>query len=105
MNNEDKQLLLKDLCARLPYGVIAQFDYVNIGKSNKEVHTIQRCFSDGKLNILVYGNDSMGFLIEKIKPYLRPMSSMTASERDELLPLFVCWMKTIIHMKKCVTER
>ena len=26
MNEQDKQLLLKDLCGRLPYGVIAQVD-------------------------------------------------------------------------------
>ena len=29
MTQEDKELLLKDLCARLPYGVKCQIDYNN----------------------------------------------------------------------------
>ena len=86
MTKEEKELLLKDLCARLPHGVMAHFDYENIGKSDKEVCVIKRCYNvEGELNILVCGNDNIGFLIEHVKPYLRPMSSMTEEEKKEFI--------------------
>ena len=59
-----KQILLSDLCARLPYGVIVHFDGWNPEKlTDIDLHTM-----------VVNG---MGGLP---KPYLRPMSSMTESE-------------------------
>ena len=67
MNAEDKELLLKDLCARLPYGVCVHIRY-------KEG---EPCY--GKLT----PKDIQWFIdsnIEVIKPYLRPMSSMTEEE-------------------------
>lgn len=65
MTREDKQLLLKDLCARLPYGVIVQFEGWNPEK-----------LSEVNLSTNVY--NGMGGLP---LPYLRPMSSMTKEER------------------------
>lgn len=62
---EEKQLLLKELCARLPYGVIVQFEGWNPEK-----------LSEVDLNTNVY--NGMGGLP---LPYLRPMSSMTEEER------------------------
>ena len=76
MSQEDKELLLKDLCARLPYGV-----YVHI--RHKEV---EPCY--GKLTPI----DIQWFIdskIEDIKPYLRPMSSMTDEEIHEFSVLGV----------------
>lgn len=72
MTNEEKQLLLKDLCARLPYGVIVheEWDYQNPGvkeRTKKEEDRIMNCYD------LVS--------IETIRPYLRPMSSMDEIER------------------------
>ena len=64
MNNEDKKLLLKDLCARLPYDVIVVDHYGFVvlftWKQMKD-------FDDGYIS----------------KPYLRPMSSMTKEELEE----------------------
>lgn len=69
MTQEDKELLLKDLCARLPYGVIVHF----AGYSGRE---------DCKLNSQ---HLSSTYCIEylRMRPYLRPMSSMTEEERNE----------------------
>jgi len=70
MEKEDKELLLKDLCARLPYRVIVYVRY----------ETSEPCY--GKLSAL----DIELFInsrIKTIKPYLRPMSSMTEDEKKE----------------------
>lgn len=66
MTNKEKDLLLKDLCARLPYGVNCE---VFNGKYNEDMKLSQ--------SILSFG-------VENIKPYLRPMESMTDEERREL---------------------
>ena len=68
MTQEEKQLLLKDLCARLPYGVIVHFDGWNPEKLTD-------------IDLLTMVVNGMGRLP---KPYLRPMSSMTKKERDIL---------------------
>ena len=77
MTQEDKELLLKDLCARLPYKVkvneAIHGDFTLIGLTNERVFTtceIEGCHND--------------FPIENIKPYLFPMSSMTEEEQRML---------------------
>ena len=79
MTQEDKQLLLTDLCGRLPYGVwvnIEGFDYDFNGKLVQVYFgNINRC------SIQVGSNIS--YSLEETKPWLRPMSSMTEEERDE----------------------
>ena len=72
MTKEDKKLLLKDLCARLPYKV-------KVCLYEKET-----CILLGVDGYEVYLDvDSDSFRIESIKPYLRPMSSMTEEEYKE----------------------
>lgn len=65
MTQEDKQLLLIDLCARLPYGVIIE------GLEHPEIITIKHLAIISVIST------------EPYKPYLRPMSSMTEEEADE----------------------
>ena len=68
MAQEQKQLLLKDLYARLPYGAFVQFEV------------------DGQKTIKPLTVDflsSTWYHTEWIKPYLRPMSSMTEEEIEE----------------------
>lgn len=78
MTQEEKNLLTKDLCARLPYGVIV--DNPNpVGGMWDEVINID---TSTKTVILLY--DGRVFSIDDVKPYLRPMSSMTEEERKEL---------------------
>ena len=78
MTHQEKQLLLKDLCARLPYGVkILQGDVVietlgSICKIGDNDYTINPITTD------MYN----GFHVEQVKPYLRPMSSMTEEEKE-----------------------
>ena len=68
MTQEEKKLLLKDLCARLPYGVI--IGYNNDGCSST------RELGLGSLHDFMFDN-------AELKPYLRSMSSMTEEEKEE----------------------
>ena len=70
MKLEDKELLLKDLCARLPYGVVLELDE-KFG-FNKGTHVLVKELLDS-------------YCVEGIKPYLRPMSSMTEEEEKEYI--------------------
>ena len=85
MTEEEKQLLLKDLCERLPYGVkICVDSYIctlldintEMGdKLNGETfHTVGFNKPDGNYNFCA---------MAEVKPYLHPMSSMTDDERAE----------------------
>lgn len=75
MRQEDRELLLKDICARLPYGVkvnTIQGDFTLLGLTNERVFTtceVEGCHND--------------FPIECIKPYLFPLSSMTDEQEKE----------------------
>ena len=75
MTQEEKQLLLKNLCARLPYGVK--------GLHRGDVHELFTidCREANNACIQVDGYDAW-FSVDTFKPYLRPMSSMT--EEDNL---------------------
>ena len=89
MTQADKELLLKDLCARWPYGVICQFiwTYSNETTDGEDVIAKEddsiRCIDIHTKEILAdyYGE---WVDVEYCKPYLRPMSSMTEEEKDEL---------------------
>ncbi|MBQ2574369.1 MAG: hypothetical protein II575_09120 [Bacteroidales bacterium] len=77
MTQEEKQLLLKDLCMRLPYGVKVWYP-----NGSGAISTVKGIVGD-----VCYFNEepSHGNFchIERVKPYLRPMSSMTEEEEDE----------------------
>ena len=79
MTQEEKSMLLKDLCARLPYlENWVQFegkDYIITGYGHGRVSLLPSPFSS-----------AVGPcpLIEEVKPYLRPMSSMTEEEVKEI---------------------
>lgn len=63
MTQEEKQLLLVDLCARLPYEVIL-------------------LSPNGKVIYQTDGNTAAELLVEEgWKPYLRPLTSMTEEEK------------------------
>ena len=73
MTQEEKQLLLKDLCARLPYGVKVQMggEICSLEELDRTETSCGIKHPDGHFS----GHD-----IEDVKPYLRPMSSMTEEE-------------------------
>ena len=82
MTQEDKELLLKDLCARLPYDIKCKIE-MWIGY---DVCTIYNINSIGFVEI-VEDSDTNGVNIERIKPYLFPLSSMTEEQKEELMEL------------------
>lgn len=75
MTQEEKFILLKDLCARLPYRVKALYGKLDVEIEKVELNgdIFYRCDYEH------YGYVS----INLIKPYLRPMSSMTEEEKKE----------------------
>lgn len=80
MLQEDKELLLKDLCARLPYSI--KIRYVFNGEDC--VSTIEKIDSFGYI-----WDDYQGcYHIREIKPYLFPMSSMTEEQEEELKNIY-----------------
>ncbi len=84
MTQEDKELLLKDLSARLPYGVkirLGDYDYQVCGyNSEKEMPLKIWYYYDSNQTLKLY----VGVYLTDYHPYLRPMSSMTEEEREEL---------------------
>lgn len=78
MTQEEKELLLEDLCARLPYG--AKISIPDLWIQKREIETLDEIFKgdDG-----LYRVNSKGQCIEHIKPYLFPLSSMTEEQRKE----------------------
>ena len=80
MTQEDKELLLNDLCARLPYNVIVDYDYnaFDVHNGNYVKHG-SKCILNCYL-LEVFISPRQNEKGEYIKPYLRPMSSMTEEE-------------------------
>jgi len=83
MNEEEKDLLLKDICARLPYNDLLVryngYDYNIISIGFGRVTLVKPFMS--------FTGPSP--LIEEVKPYLRPMSSMTEEEKKKWHRLIV----------------
>lgn len=72
---EDKEILLKDLCSRLLYGVIGEYSWKRREPYNREL--TGTLYDELKSSWNSTG-DSEFF------PYLRPMSSMNEEERNEI---------------------
>lgn len=107
MTQEEKQLLLKDLCARLPYDVKGKvyaettngeydmdgeliffdspFDVIldDINTSTEEIHVIAIGNEDTVDFIEDQQTCGFPYTIDEFKPYLRSMSSMTEEEKDD----------------------
>lgn len=92
MTQEEKELLIKDLCGRLPYGVMLK--HISTEKPFK-LFSIKRdeyaSYKKDGVELAVNGvyydwyvNDTYHDIELYIKPYLRPMSSMTEEEKEEL---------------------
>ena len=79
MTQEDKELLLKDLCARLPYGVVVHNEEGYDGHLN----SINQTIFGIECGINISATKRVDFQIDTVKPYLRPMSSMTKEELEE----------------------
>ena len=74
----NEELLLKDLCGRLPYGV--KVEIYNHWRDEYENET---------LTLENYAELINTFSIEDIKPYLFPLSSMTEEQKKEWQSLMI----------------
>ena len=86
MTQEERQLLLIDVSARLPYGIYVHFCNTNIDEKLTEISlgdTINQIRHNGK------GNQGL------IKPYLRPLSSMTEEENKEFQQVIEIELKAL----------
>ena len=77
MTQEEKELLFKDLCSRLPYGVKVNTIYSNEHASFYRRRACKNGVNELNLNIMWLYH--VQFEID-IKPYLFPMSSMTEEQ-------------------------
>ena len=82
MIQEDKELLLKDLCARLPYGVKLGF-YASATKQTYICTLLGLEPQEDEPVIAKTENGSFYMLAGNVKPYLFPMSSMTEEQKEE----------------------
>ena len=86
MTPEDKELLLKDISGRLPYGLIVQISlYRNDGRK-------------GDIELDPHVTENIWEIIDKYHalPYLRPMSSMTEEESKEYRKTQITkWVKSV----------
>ena len=82
MTQEEKSLLLQDLCARLPYKIMVKVNDTQGIMDEIDIPN-ERIFVSS-LNPFLYGKAKASWFTvngDKIYPYLRPLSSMTKEER------------------------
>lgn len=94
MTQEQKTLLMMDLCARLPYGVKCAiknsdgYHHENVAKIGETTIDKLKGF-DGKYFNIHHDNPldwdwyASGVCVEDIKPFLFPLSSMTEEQKEE----------------------
>ena len=97
MTQEEKDLLLKDLCSRLPYGVKLQ--HSKNTDSIVELYSIDLDDFYCKIRFYAYKGKALTMCDEdkllrpggilRYKPYLFPLSSMTEEQKKELQSLMV----------------
>lgn len=86
MTQKQKQELINDLCARVPYGVIVDYKENEFEVPNWKITAIYPDTFGGRIGYdkrVGAGSESGSrpFKIGEVKPYLRPMSSMNDKER------------------------
>lgn len=84
MTQEEKDILIKDLCARLPYRVkccIYNFGENTIRIKEDILWSVQ---GDNILTLKSCVEKGEAYMYHQIKPYLLPLSSMTEEQRKEM---------------------
>ena len=98
MIQEYKDLLLKDLCARLLYGLMV--DRLGVPRKVLSINPY-----DNASLLLDRGEYTPAwYRIDDVKPYLRPMSSMTEEEEIEYDATFAT-IKTDGHYDSTMTHK
>ena len=80
MIQEDKELLLKDLCVRLPYGV--KVEYRN---EVFDIEHVSPMYEEVKLDTY----ETWTVYVSDVKPYLFPLSSITEEQRNDISKLLI----------------
>ena len=107
MTQEDKELLLKDLCARLPYGVKFPWRYLDIDDEGQDeevnvIADVKNIGTDGMIECGYKEVEGSDFCyISEIKPYLRPLSSMTEEEIEEYFRQRMLGTINVINPQHC----
>ena len=81
-----KKLLIKDICSRLPYGLVIDYNGIRTTLHNIKVFQLYNGTDDIKDYIClidIFGDDDY-VDVENIKPYLLPLSSMTKEQKKFL---------------------
>ena len=89
---QEKELLLKDLCARMPYGVKIHAKYIDTD-TNTEVEKVGvLSMIDNDIVVAFTCDDTNCYnyvAIHEVKPYLFPLSSMTEEQKKEYYNLCI----------------
>ena len=86
MTQEQKDLLLKDLCARLPYGV----KVLCLRDFNHDWYNLEMVdIGDNEVYVTTYEPYANRYVkIEEVKPYLFPLESMSEEQKEEYYGTF-----------------
>ena len=94
MTQEDKELIFKELCARLPYHVKCKI-WLKDGTTEEGLLDLQHNYGNVLQDAFYYNE------IKDIKPYLFPLSSMTEEEKEEYCQL---QQRVIYNSKGVINE-
>ena len=94
MTQEDKELIFKELCARLPYHVKCKI-WLKDGTTEEGLLDLQHNYGNVLQDVFYYNK------IKDIKPYLLPFSSMTEEEKEEYCQL---QQRVIYNSKGVINE-
>lgn len=101
MTDKEKDLLIKDLSCRLPYGINVHAKYTDdLGETIEVDGIVKMIDADGVVGIEVMYDTSSSFIgvdIDDVKPYLFPIDSMTEEQKKEYRK--VCELDTEILSK------
>ena len=100
MTQGEKDLLLRDLCARLPYGVYVEHTTSGFRGKLHDISVYQRYDNDDTIKDYVCYTNFFGDTtckIEFFKPCLFPLSSMTEEQIKELSKLGVSYGEYALH--------
>lgn len=93
MKQEDKELLLKDVCSRLPYKLVCEVKYKEEGKYKTSNMVLSGVFT----NEAYFTSKEGSIYSTDYKPYLFPLSSITIEQEKELSKLGVSYGEYALH--------
>lgn len=101
MTQENKELLLKDLCARLPYGVKLHVNDTNV--DIEKVGVLSMVDNDGVIAFTCDDENTYNYVtIHEVQPYLFPLSSMTEEQEKEFNDLNCYELDIFPHTEKAL---